>query len=64
MAASEAFNVGKSVRLRQPDHLWILWLGTTGRGGAAAVRCHEYDMLHLAFRTYTARPFTHSCEPI
>ena len=35
-------------------------IGTTGRCGAAAVRCQEYDVLYLAFRTPSVRPFTHS----
>ena len=53
--------VGRPHTLRRPsrDHVARV-TGTTGRGGAAAVRCQEYDVLYLAFRTPTVRPFTHS----
>ena len=57
--------VGRPHTLRRPFRdTMARVIGTIGRGGAAAVRCQEYDELCHAFRTPTVRPFTHSCDPI
>ena len=53
--------VGRSHTVRRPSRDPVARvIGTTGRGGAAAVRCQEYDVLYLVFRTPTVQPFTHS----
>ena len=57
--------VGRPHTLRRPSRDPVARvIGTTGRGGAAAVRRQEYDMLHLAFHTPTVRPFTDSWDAI
>ena len=57
--------VGRPHTLRRPSRdPMARVIGTIGRDGAAAVRCQEYDVLHLAFGTPTVRPFTHSWDPI